>query len=137
LETFAGASATRSCCKTTASRLSDCSPDRRENRDVQLTDGADMRRSLAPTIVLAGIGLLAGGVYRYFVDDPGEATLANYLRSGLHGMTVALSGWAVHLYSTSRSSAWVTKWLSSQSFQHDADFLFRRILPAGLAPNVL
>src|SRR5215510_397384 len=69
-----------------------------------------MRRSLAPTIVLAGIGLLAGGVYRYFVDDPGEATLANYLRSGLHGMGLALSGWAVHLYFTSRSSEWVTRW---------------------------
>jgi hypothetical protein len=53
-----------------------------------------MRRSL-PTIVLAGIGLLAGGVYRYIVHDPGEATLANYLRSGLHGMGVALSGWGV------------------------------------------
>ena len=69
-----------------------------------------MRRSLAPTVVLAGIGLLAGGIYRYFVDDPGEATLANYLRSSLHGMGVALSGWAVHLYFTSRNSAWVTNW---------------------------
>lgn len=38
-----------------------------------------MRRSLAPTIVLAGIGLLAGGIYRYFVDDPSEATLAKYV----------------------------------------------------------
>jgi len=69
-----------------------------------------MRRSLVPSIVLAGIGLLAGGIYRYFVDDPGEATLANYLRSCLHGMGIALSGWAVHLYFTSRSSAWVTTW---------------------------
>ena len=69
-----------------------------------------MWRSLAPTVVLAGIGLLAGGVYRYFVDDPGEATLANYLRSGVHGMGLALSGWAVHLYFTSRSSEWVTRW---------------------------
>jgi adenylate cyclase len=69
-----------------------------------------MRRLLAPTIVLAGIGLVAGGIYRYFADDPGEATFANYLRSSLHGMGVALSGWAVHLYFTSRSSGWVTKW---------------------------
>jgi adenylate cyclase len=69
-----------------------------------------MRRLLAPTIVLAGLGLLVGGIYRYFVDDPSEATPANYLRSGLHGMSVALSGWAVHLYFTSRSSEWVTKW---------------------------
>jgi hypothetical protein len=69
-----------------------------------------MRPSLAPTIVLAGIGLLAGGIYRYFVDDPSEATLANYVRSGLHGMGVALSGWAVHIYFTSHSIKWVTKW---------------------------
>jgi adenylate cyclase len=69
-----------------------------------------MRWSLAPTIVLVGIGLLAGGIYRYFVDDPAEATLANYLRSGLHGVGLALSGWTVHLYFTSRSSEWVTKW---------------------------
>jgi hypothetical protein len=67
-------------------------------------------RRLTPTIVLAGIGLVAGGIYRYFADDPGEATLANYLRSSFHGMGVALSGWAVHLYFTSRSSGWVTKW---------------------------
>lgn len=59
---------------------------------------------------LAAIGLLAGSAYRYFVDDPDEATFANYLRSGLHGMGVSLSGWVVHLYFTSRSSAWVTKW---------------------------
>lgn len=69
-----------------------------------------MRRSLVPTIVLAGIGLLAGGIYRYLVDDPDEATFTNYLRSSLHGTGVALSGWAVHLYFTSRSSDWVTEW---------------------------
>jgi hypothetical protein len=72
--------------------------------------GGDMRQWLAPTIFLAAIGLLAGTAYRYFVDDPDEATLANYLRSALHGMGASLSGWAVHLYFTSRSSAWVTKW---------------------------
>jgi hypothetical protein len=69
-----------------------------------------MRRLLAPTNVLAGIGLVAGGIYRYLADDPGEATLANYLRSSLHGMGLALSGWAVHLYFASRSSGWMTKW---------------------------
>jgi adenylate cyclase len=69
-----------------------------------------MRRTLAPTIVLAGIGLLVGGIYRYFADDPGEATLANYIRSCLHGMGLALAGWAVHLYFTLRSSGWVTRW---------------------------
>jgi class 3 adenylate cyclase len=72
--------------------------------------GGDMRRSAAPWIVLALLGLLAGAAYRYFVNDPAEASLANYLRSGLHGMGLALSGWAVHLYFTSRSSEWVRRW---------------------------
>jgi len=56
------------------------------------------------------VGLLAGVAYRYFADDAAEATLANYLRSGFHGMGLALSGWAVHLYFTSRSSEWVRRW---------------------------
>jgi hypothetical protein len=63
-----------------------------------------MRRSLASWIVLAVVGLLTGWAYRYFVNDPNEATVANYLRSGIHGMGLALSGWAVHLYFTSRGS---------------------------------
>jgi adenylate cyclase len=69
-----------------------------------------MRRSLTSWIVLAVIGLLAGAAYRYFADDPAQATPANYLRSGFHGMGLAFSGWAVHLYFTSRSSQWVRRW---------------------------
>ena len=49
-----------------------------------------------------------GVAYRYLVNDPGEATLANYVRSSLHGAGLALSGWAVHLYFTSRRSEWLT-----------------------------
>ena len=45
-----------------------------------------MRRALTPWIVLAVFGLVVGGAYRYFADNPSEATLANYLRSSLHGM---------------------------------------------------
>jgi class 3 adenylate cyclase len=69
-----------------------------------------MRRALTPWIILAVFGLVAGGAYRYFADDPSEATLANYLRSGLHGMGVALAGWAVHLYFTSRGAEWLRRW---------------------------
>src|SRR5258706_465272 len=72
--------------------------------------GDEMRRALTPWIALAVFGLVAGGAYRYFADDPSEATLANYLRSGLHGMGLTLSAWAVHLYFTSRSSEWVRRW---------------------------
>jgi adenylate cyclase len=72
--------------------------------------GDEMRRALTPWIALAVFGLVAGGAYRYFADDPSEATPANYLRSGLHGMGLTLSAWAVHLYFTSRSSEWVRRW---------------------------
>jgi hypothetical protein len=41
---------------------------------------------------MAVVGLLGGCAYRYFADNPGEATLANYLRSSIHGMGLALSG---------------------------------------------
>lgn len=69
-----------------------------------------MRRALTPWIGLAVFGLVAGGAYRYFANDPSEATLANYLRSSLHGMGLILSGWAVHLYFSSRSSEWLRRW---------------------------
>ena len=72
--------------------------------------GEQMRRSLTPWIVLAVIGLVAGGAFRYFVDDPSEATAANYLRSSIHGMGITLAVWTVHLYFTSRSSEWVRRW---------------------------
>jgi len=69
-----------------------------------------MWRHLKPTIVLAVLGLVFGGLYRYLFDPPDEAELANYLRSSLHGAGVTLAAWAVQLYFTSRSSAWVRRW---------------------------
>jgi adenylate cyclase len=69
-----------------------------------------MRRAITPTIVIALGGLVGGMAYRYFADLAIEASAANYLRSGLHGVGVTLAGWAVHLYFTSRRSAWVSKW---------------------------
>lgn len=69
-----------------------------------------MRRNLVPTIVIAVLGLMFGALYRYLHDPADEADLANYLRSSLHGAGLALAGWAVRLYFTSRSSAWVRRW---------------------------
>jgi adenylate cyclase len=43
-----------------------------------------------------------GVAYRYFFDDPGEARLANYMRSGLHAVGLTLAGWIVHVLFTSR-----------------------------------
>jgi adenylate cyclase len=59
-----------------------------------------MWRVIRPTVLLAMIGVLGGIAYRYFIDDPSEATLPYYLRSGLHGMGVTLAAGA--FISTSR-----------------------------------
>ena len=69
-----------------------------------------MRRYLRPTIIIAMMGLAFGAIYRYLFDPADEAELANYLRSSLHGAGVTLAAWAVQLYFTSRSSAWVRRW---------------------------
>jgi adenylate cyclase len=69
-----------------------------------------MRRYLKPTIVLAILGPGFGVLYRYLFDPPVEADLANYLRSSVHAVFIVLAAWAVHLYFTSRSSAWVRRW---------------------------
>src|ERR1700730_16055715 len=69
-----------------------------------------MRKHLKSTIVMAVLGLAFGALYRYLFDPPDEADLANYLRSSLHGAGVTLAAWAVQLYFTSRSSAWVRRW---------------------------
>lgn len=69
-----------------------------------------MRRVWVPTIVLVGLGLVFGAGFRYAIDPADEATIGNYLRSGLHGAGVTLAGWTVHLYFTSRRSAWVRRW---------------------------
>jgi class 3 adenylate cyclase len=69
-----------------------------------------MRRHLSSVIVLTLLGFVFGGLYRHFVDAPDEQTIGYYLRSGVHGAALTLSGWAVHLYFTSRSSAWLRRW---------------------------
>jgi class 3 adenylate cyclase len=52
------------------------------------------RRLLAATLI-AAIGLAVGIGYRFFIDNADERELANYLRSGMHGIGIALAGWAV------------------------------------------
>ena len=69
-----------------------------------------MRRYSVPTIVVAVLGLAFGALFRYLHDPADEAHITNYLRSSLHGMGLTLAGWFVHLYFTSRSSAWVRRW---------------------------
>ena len=69
-----------------------------------------MYRPIIPAAVIAAIGMLFGMALRHLLDDPLEATVANYLRSGFHGIGVALAGWATHLYFASRRSDWISRW---------------------------
>ncbi|MGH6709558.1 MAG: adenylate/guanylate cyclase domain-containing protein [Bradyrhizobium sp.] len=69
-----------------------------------------MQRAMNPTLVLAVFGFLVGLGYRHFFDLPIEASVLNYLRSGLHGIGISLAGWGTHRYFTSRRSAWVSSW---------------------------
>jgi len=69
-----------------------------------------MRRVSTPTIIIVIIGLAFGLIYRYLADDPGEGDFVNYLRSGLHGIGVAATGWGAHLFFNSRGGGWLRKW---------------------------
>ena len=69
-----------------------------------------MRLPSRSWFILAAIGLIVGVGFRYLLDDASEASVANYLRSGFHGIGIALSAWAVQLHFTSRDSQWVRKW---------------------------
>jgi class 3 adenylate cyclase len=69
-----------------------------------------MRRLSTPTIIIAITGLAFGLAYRYLADNPSEGSIANYVRSGLHGIGIAATGWGAHLYFNSRSSGWLRKW---------------------------
>jgi class 3 adenylate cyclase len=50
---------------------------------------------LVTAISVATAGFAVGIAYRAFLDDAAESELANYLRSGLHGVGIALAGWSV------------------------------------------
>ena len=72
--------------------------------------GNSIRRVLPQLIVVAVVGLAFGMVYRYFLDDPSETSIANYLRSGVHGMSVAFVAWGANRYFNLRASTWLRTW---------------------------
>jgi adenylate cyclase len=68
-------------------------------------------RRLWAQLIIAGVTAFAIGVaYRYAWDDPSEASFANYMRSGVHGMGLAASGLGAHLYFNSRLSGRLRRW---------------------------
>jgi hypothetical protein len=57
------------------------------------TDNEEQHAASRAPVDCAAVGLAFGVVYRYFLDDPSEASVANYIRSGVHGMSVAFAAW--------------------------------------------
>jgi hypothetical protein len=51
-----------------------------------------MRRYLTPLIVLTLAGFLFGGLYRDFFDPVDEETIVYWLRSGVRGAALLISG---------------------------------------------
>ncbi len=72
--------------------------------------GNSVRRLLPQFIVMAAVFVVFGVLYRYFLDDPAEASLANYLRSGVHAMLVAFAAWGAIVYFNLRASRWLRTW---------------------------
>jgi class 3 adenylate cyclase len=72
--------------------------------------GGTMRRLLAQSTVVAVTAFTIGVAYRYLWDDPSQANVANYIRSGVHGMGLAASGLGAHLYFNSRLSGQLRRW---------------------------
>jgi adenylate cyclase len=58
---------------------------------------ATRRRRFLGAAVVAAIGFAVGVGYRFFVDNADERELANYLRSGLHGVGIAMAVWLVQI----------------------------------------
>jgi class 3 adenylate cyclase len=48
-------------------------------------------------------GLIIGIAYRHLIDNEAEREVANYVRSGLHGVGIALTAWAVQAWFASNA----------------------------------
>jgi adenylate cyclase len=65
-----------------------------------------MRRPrLPPLILIAAIGMIAGIAFRSFIDDAAERDPANYVRSALHGVGIALVAWTVQTFFASNAQS--------------------------------
>jgi class 3 adenylate cyclase len=72
----------------------------RSCRDVARPASAFIRSARRHLSFLAGLLVVAaalGVAYRYLIDPLDQRVLSNYIRSALHAIGLACSGWAVHL----------------------------------------
>jgi class 3 adenylate cyclase len=65
-----------------------------------------MRRpGLLPLLLIATIGMIVGIAFRAFIDEAAERDFANYVRSGLHGVGIALAAWTVQTFFASNAQS--------------------------------
>ena len=69
-----------------------------------------MQRLFAQLIIVAVTAFAIGVGYRYLWNDPSQANVANYIRSGVHGMGLAAGGLGAHLYFNWRLSGQLRRW---------------------------
>jgi adenylate cyclase len=60
---------------------------------------------LLPVILVAIIGMIAGITFRAYIDEAAERDLANFVRSGLHGVGIALAAWTVQIFFASNAQS--------------------------------
>lgn len=79
-----------------------CTRERGLSRSSFVRYAAQRLRLLAAFVIT---GFIVGIAYRSLIDDADTRNLANYVRSGLHGVGIALTGWTVQagFASSSRS----------------------------------
>jgi class 3 adenylate cyclase len=66
---------------------------------------AMQRPRLMPVILIAIIGLIAGIAFRAYIDEASEQDLANFVRSGLHGVGIALAAWTAQTFFASNAQS--------------------------------
>jgi len=69
-----------------------------------------MRRLFVQLAIFAVTAFAIGAGYRYLWNEPSQANLANYLRSGVHAMGLAACGLGAHLYFSAYLSKRLRRW---------------------------
>src|SRR5690242_17869589 len=72
--------------------------------------GSIMRRLVVQLAIFAVTAFAIGAGYRYLWNEPSQASVANYLRSGVHAMGLAACGLGAHLYFSAYLSKRLRQW---------------------------
>jgi hypothetical protein len=82
----------------------------RDPRRLGRASGGIMRRLFAQLTIFAVTAFAIGVGYRYLWDEPSQASVANYLRSGARAMGLATCGLGAHFYFNAHLSKRLRRW---------------------------